>query len=129
MAILIFMLKYLEYRLFIRDLSTEFYVGIVAVLFTILGVWAGLRLTRKKIVLVGPEFVFNTDALRQLEISKREHEVLELLAQGHSNQEIADKLFVSLNTIKTHISNLFSKLDVKRRTQAVQKSKNLRLIP
>ena len=129
MAILIFMLKYLEYRLFIRDLSTEFYVGIVAVLFTILGVWAGLRLTRKKIVLVGPEFVFNTDALRQLEISKREHEVLELLAQGHSNQEIADKLFVSLNTIKTHISNLFSKLDVKRRTQAVQKGKNLRLIP
>ena len=129
MAILIFMLKYLEYRLFIRDLSTEFYVGIVAVLFTILGVWAGLRLTRKKIVLVGPEFVFNTDALRQLEISKREHEVLELLAQGLSNQEIADKLFVSLNTIKTHISNLFSKLDVKRRTQAVQKSKNLRLIP
>ena len=129
MAILIFMLKYLEYRLFIRDLSIEFYVGIVAVMFTILGVWAGLRLTRKKIVLVGPEFVFNTDALRQLEISKREHEVLELLAQGLSNQEIADKLFVSLNTIKTHISNLFSKLDVKRRTQAVQKSKNLRLIP
>ena len=129
MAILIFILKYLEYRLFIRDLSTEFYVGIVAVMFTILGVWAGLRLTRKKIVLVGPEFFLNEDALRQLEISKREHEVLELLAQGLSNQEIADKLFVSLNTIKTHTSNLFSKLDVKRRTQAVQKGKNLRLIP
>lgn len=129
MAILIFILKYLEYRLFIRDLSTEFYVGIVAVMFTILGVWVGLRLTRKKIVLVGPEFFLNEDALRQLEISKREHEVLELLAQGLSNQEIADKLFVSLNTIKTHTSNLFSKLDVKRRTQAVQKGKNLRLIP
>ena len=129
MAILIFMLKYLEYRLFIRDLSIEFYVGIVAVVFTILGIWVGLRLTRKKIILVGPEFVLNEDALRQLDISKRELEVLKLLAQGLSNQEIADKLFVSLNTIKTHTSNLFSKLDVKRRTQAVQKGKNLRLIP
>ena len=62
MAILIFLLKYLEYRLFVRDLSTEFYVGIVAVIFTVLGVWAGLRLTRKKIVLVGPDFVLNENA-------------------------------------------------------------------
>lgn len=129
MAILIFLLKYLEYRLFVRDLSTEFYVGIVAVMFTILGVWAGLRLTRKKIVLVGPDFVLNENALQRLEISKREHEVLQLMATGLSNQEIADKLFVSLNTIKTHTSNLFLKLDVKRRTQAVQKGKELRLIP
>jgi DNA-binding CsgD family transcriptional regulator len=129
MAILIFLLKYLEYRLFVRDLSTEFYVGIIAVMFTILGVWVGLRLTRKRVVLVGPDFFLNEDALQRLEISKREHEVLELMAQGLSNQEIADKLFVSLNTIKTHTSNLFLKLDVKRRTQAVQKGKELRLIP
>ena len=129
MAVLIFLLKYLEYRLFLRDLSTEFYVGIVAVMFTVLGVWVGLRLTRKKIVMVGPDFILNEDALQQLEISKREHEVLELMAQGLSNQEIADKLFVSLNTIKTHSSNLFLKLDVRRRTQAVQKGKELRLIP
>ncbi len=129
MAVLIFLLKYLEYRLFVRDLSIEFYVGIVAVMFAILGVWAGKRLTRRKIVLVGPVFILNEDALQQLEISKREHEVLELMAQGLSNQEIADKLFVSLNTIKTHSSNLFLKLEVKRRTQAVQKGKELRLIP
>ncbi len=129
MAILIFLLKYLEYRLFVRDLSTEFYVGIVAVMFTILGVWAGLRLTSKKIVLVGPDFILNENELLRLEISKREHEVLQLMATGLSNQEIADKLFVSLNTIKTHTSNLFLKLEVKRRTQAVQRGKELRLIP
>jgi two-component system, NarL family, response regulator LiaR len=128
MAILIFALKYLEYRLVVRDLSTEFYVGIIAVFFTGLGVWAGLRLTSRKVILIGPEFVFNEGELHRLGISKREHEVLELMAKGLSNQEIADKLFVSLNTIKTHTSNLFLKLEVSRRTQAVQKAKELRLI-
>ena len=64
-----------------------------------------------------------------LGISKREYEVLELMARGLSNQEIADALFVSINTIKTHVSNLFLKLDTKRRTQAIQKAKELRLIP
>lgn len=129
MAILIFLLKYLEYRLLIRDLTIEFYVGIVAVMFTILGVWVGVRLTRKKVVLVGSKFILNENELHRLEISKRELEVLELMAKGLSNQEIADKLFLSLNTIKTHSSNLFLKLEVKRRTQAVQKGKELRLIP
>ena len=129
MAILIFLLKYLEYRLLVCDLTIEFYVGIVAVMFTILGVWVGVRLTRKKVVLVGSKFILNENELHRLEISKREHEVLELMAQGFSNQEIADKLFLSLNTIKTHSSNLFLKLEVKRRTQAVQKGKELRLIP
>ncbi len=129
MAILIFLLKYLEYRLLVRDLTIEFYVGIVAVMFTILGVWVGVRLTRKKVVLVGSKFILNENELHRLEISKRELEVLELMAKGLSNQEIADHLFVSLNTIKTHTSNLFLKLDAKRRTQAVQKGKALRLIP
>lgn len=129
MAVLIFILHYLEYRLFVRDLSIEFYVGIIAIMFTVLGVWAGLRLTRKKIMLIGPDFILNENELLRLEISKREHEVLQLMAQGLSNQEIADKLFVSLNTIKTHTSNLFLKLEVKRRTQAVQRGKELRLIP
>ena len=129
MAILIFLLKYLEYGLLIRDLTIEFYVGIVAVMFTILGVWVGVRLTWKKVVLVGSEFILNENELHRLEISKRELEVLELMAKGLSNQEIADHLFVSLNTIKTHTSNLFLKLDAKRRTQAVQKGKALRLIP
>ena len=129
MAVLIFVLKYMEYRLLVRDLSTEIYVGIIAVMFTALGIWAGLRLTQKKVIMVGAEYIFNGTELQRLGISKREHEVLELMAKGLSNQEIADKLFVSLNTIKTHTSNLFLKLEVSRRTQAIQKAKELRLIP
>jgi len=129
LAALVFLLKYLEYRMFVRDLSIEFYVGIVALMFTILGVWVGQRFTRQKVVMVGPDFVLNENELLRLNISKREYEVFQLMAEGLSNQEIADKLFVSLNTIKTHISNIFLKLEVNRRTQAVQKGKELRLIP
>ena len=129
LAVLVFLLKYLEYSLLVRDLSIEFYVGIVAIFFTTLGVWAGLKLTRRKVLMVGPDFILNEVDLRRLGISKREHEVLNLMAQGLSNQEIADKLFVSLNTIKTHSSNLFLKLEVSRRTQAIQKAKVLSLIP
>ena len=129
LAALVFLLKFLEYRFIIRDLSFEFYFGIVAILFTALGIWAGLKLTRKKIVLVGPQFILNEPELLRLGISKRELEVLESISQGLSNQQIADKLFVSLNTIKTHSSNLFLKLEVSRRTQAVQRAKELSLIP
>jgi DNA-binding CsgD family transcriptional regulator len=124
LAALVVTLKYLEYRLIVRDLSIEFYVAIVAVFFTGLGVWAGLRLTRKATGVVAPEFRLNESALQRLGISKREHEVLALMAQGLSNQEIADRLFVSLNTIKSHASNLFLKLEVSRRTQAIQKGKD-----
>ena len=123
------LLKFVEYRLFVRDLSMEFYVGVVAVLFTSLGVWVGLKLTRKKVILISPDFVFDQPALDRLGISKREFEVLGLIASGLSNQEIADKLFVSVNTIKSHSSNLFQKLDVSRRTQAIQRAKELRIIP
>jgi NarL family two-component system response regulator LiaR len=130
LAALIFLLKQLQYRYLIRDLSIEFYMGLLAVLFTAVGIWAGLRLTRKKIVTVPvSNFRFDPSRLEKLGISKREHEVLELISQGLSNQEIADKLFVSVNTIKTHLANLFMKLEVKRRTQAVQKGKEMMLIP
>lgn len=129
LAVLVFLLKFVEYRFLVRDLSIEFYIGAVAVLFTVLGIWAGRKLTRKKVVTVGPAFVLNEVELQRLGISKREHEVLGLMAQGLSNQEIADHLFVSLNTVKTHTSNLFLKLEVSRRTQAVQRGKQLRLIP
>jgi DNA-binding CsgD family transcriptional regulator len=129
LAVLIALMKYIEYQFLAKSFSIEFYVGVVAIFFTGLGVWAGLKLTRKQIKVVGPEFVQNETELSRLEISKRELEVLEHMATGFSNQEIADKLFLSLNTVKTHTSNLFLKLDVKRRTQAVQKAKNLGLIP
>ncbi len=129
LAALTGILKFIEYRFFVRDLSLEFYLGVVAILFAGLGVWAGLRLTRRKVVIANPDFKLNEPELQRLGISKREYEVLELIAQGLSNQEIADKLFVSLNTVKTHSSNLFMKLDARRRTQAVRRAKEFGLLP
>jgi NarL family two-component system response regulator LiaR len=131
LALLVALLKFLEYRYFVRALSLEFYIGLLAVFFTGLGIWAGIKLTKRKPIVVTPtssDFVLNGDNLIKFNISKRELEVLELIAIGLSNQEIADKLSVSLNTVKTHTSNLFQKLDVKRRTQAIQKAKALSLI-
>jgi two-component system, NarL family, response regulator LiaR len=130
LAALIALLKFLEYRYIVRELSIEFYLAIVAVLFVMLGIWVGQRLTGKKAIVVPSQtFVLDQQRLENSGISKREHEVLELMAKGLSNQEIADKLFVSLNTVKTHSANLYVKLDAKRRTQAIQKAKDLLLIP
>jgi len=129
LAALVAILKYIEYRFLIRDVSMEIYVGLIAVMFTALGIWAGPRLTKRRVVFVDPNFVLNEEELERRGISKREQEVLELMAKGLSNREIADKLFVSVNTVKTHLSNLFLKLEVARRTQAIQRAKELRLIP
>jgi len=132
LAVLIVLLKQLEYRYFIKDFSFEFYAGVIALLFTVLGVWVGLKLTKRKTVIINKlveDFKVNENTMRELGISGREYEVLKLIAQGYSNQEIADKLFISLNTVKTHSSNLFVKLDVKRRTQAIQRAKEMALIP
>ena len=129
MAGLIGLLKFVEYRFFIRDIPLEFYMGLVAVMFTALGIWAGLRLTRPKIIETVIPFEIDADNLKKHSISKREYEVLELISQGLSNQEIAEKLFVSTSTVKTHVSSLFSKLDARRRTQAIQRAKELRIIP
>ena len=129
MAALIGLLKFIEYRFFVRDIPLEFYIGIVAIMFTALGVWAGLRLTRPRVIETGTPFFLNEANLRKVGISKREYEVLELIAQGLSNQEIADKLFVSISTVKTHAANIFAKLDARRRTHAIQRAKELRIIP
>jgi DNA-binding NarL/FixJ family response regulator len=133
MAVLIAVLKAIEYRYVVRDIPLEFYVGAVALMFTALGIWAGLKLTRPKIVrqIVETDTPFRLDEenLRKLGISRREYEVLELIAAGHSNQEIADKLFVSTSTIKTHVSNVLAKLDASRRTEAIAKAKEMRIIP
>jgi len=130
LAVLVFFLKFIEYKFFVRDFSLEFYLGLIATLFTGVGIWAGLKITRKKTVIVDTEnFSVDEEQLKHLGISKREYEVLKLMAKGLSNQEIADKLFVSLNTVKTHSSNIFQKLDARRRTQAIQRAKELRLIP
>jgi DNA-binding CsgD family transcriptional regulator len=122
-------LKFIEYRFFIRDLSLEIYLGFVATFFTGLGVWAGRRLTRKKVIIANPDFKLNEIELRRRGISQREYEVLELIAQGLSNREIAKKLFVSLNTVKTHSSNIFMKLNARRRTEAIRRAKELQLLP
>ena len=139
LAFLLFLLKWLELRFIIFDHSFEIYIGFIAVIFTTLGIWLALKLSKPKIETVVVEkevyvqrnenFVLDTSLVAQLELSKRELEILNLLAQGHSNQEIAAKLFVSLSTVKTHIQNLFEKLDVKRRIQAIEKARSLNLIP
>lgn len=130
LALLAFILKFIEYRFLVRDLTIEFYIGAVAVFFTALGVWAGIRLTAKhqKTIPASAAPTEKGESLARSGISQREYEVLALMAEGYSNQEIADRLFLSLNTIKTHTSNLFNKLDVKRRTQAVQKAKELGIL-
>jgi two-component system, NarL family, response regulator LiaR len=139
LAFLLFLLKWLEIRFIIFEHSFEIYIGFIAVIFTALGIWLALKLSKPKIKTVvvekevyvnrNEDFVPNTPLISQLELRKRELEILGLLAHGHSNQEIAAKLFVSLSTVKTHLQNLFEKLDVKRRTQAVEKAKRLHLIP
>ena len=130
LAALLFLMQWLQFGFMIRDLSLEFYLGVVAVVFTAIGIWTGLKLTQPKTkVIIQTDFSFNEAECNRLGISKRELEVLQLMAKGFSNQEIADKLFVSLNTVKTHSSNLFIKLEVKRRTQAIQRSKELMIIP
>lgn len=118
--------------------TLEIYIGLIAIIFTALGIWLALKLTKpkketiiieKEIYVSDTEFIQDRNQLEKLNLSKREMEVLELIAQGCSNQEIASQLFVSLPTIKSHSSKLFEKLDVNRRTQAVEKAKRLKLIP
>ena len=139
LAVLLFLLKWLEARYILLDQQLDIYLGIIAVLFTALGVWLALKIRKpkietviveKKVVLTsGPEFILNEEEVRRLNLSKRELEVLQLMADGLSNQEIASKLFVSLNTIKTHSAQIFEKMEVKRRTQAVDMAKRLCIIP
>ncbi len=135
LAILIILVRWLEIRFIIMQHSFEIYAGGIALIFTMLGIWLALKLSKPKIETKVIErevfmngFEFNQFAFDALGLSKRELEVLQLMATGLSNQEVADQLFVSLNTIKTHISRLFEKLDVKRRTQAIEKAKKLALI-
>ena len=134
---LIVVLKLLEFKFLVIEHSLEIYAGLVAVIFASLGIWLGLKLTKKQEVLVVKEvpvpatqpFTLNEQRLKDLGITRRELEILELIAQGMSNREIADKLFVSENTVKTHSSRLFDKLSARRRTQAVQIGKEMGLIP
>ncbi|HEV3411586.1 MAG TPA: LuxR C-terminal-related transcriptional regulator [Puia sp.] len=136
LALLLFLLKWLEWRYLIMDHAIELYSGAIAVIFTGLGIWLAIKLARPKLqtVIVEKEVyvkepgTVNEKELARLGLSARELEVLQLMAEGLSNQEIAARLFVSLNTIKTHSANIFEKLDVRRRTQAIDKAKRLNII-
>ncbi len=139
LAAIVFLMKWLEYKFVIIDHALEIYIGAVAFVFTILGIWLTLKLRKphiqtvvveKEVYIQKPMLGFEPDEqqLLKMGISKREWEVLSLMSQGLSNQEIANQLFVSLNTVKTHGSNLFLKLDVKRRTQAIEKGKRMGMI-
>lgn len=137
MAILLLLLRLLEYKFLVLEYKIEIYAGIIAIIFLLIGIWVANKVTKPKVETVVVEkevkifqdnFSINTEAIETLKISSRELEVLQLMAKGLSNQEIADALFVSLHTIKTHNANLFEKLEVKRRTQAVEVAKKLQII-
>lgn len=136
-GILIAVLKWSEYRFLVIEHSFEIYGGLIAATFAILGIWLGLKLTgtQQKIVVKevrvpsGQPFLPDEKKREDLGITRRELEILERMAQGMSNREIAEKLFVSENTVKTHSSRVFDKLGAKRRTQAVQLGKEFGLLP
>jgi DNA-binding CsgD family transcriptional regulator len=136
-GVLIAGLKAIEYRWLLVEHSVEIYGGLVAAVFASLGIWLGLRLTRREKTVVVREVVVRAPAtferdqvkVESLGITPRELEILELIAAGLSNREIAERVHVSENTVKTHSSRVFDKLGARRRTQAVQLGKELRLIP
>jgi DNA-binding CsgD family transcriptional regulator len=148
-GVLIAVLKLIEYRWLILQYSLEIYGGIIAALFSALGIWLGLKLTRTKETVVTREvqvpvevpvpvhvpvpiagsFQRNEGRVQQLGITPRELDILEAIAAGLSNREIAERLFVSENTVKTHAGRLFDKLSARRRTQVVQRAKEEGLIP
>jgi DNA-binding CsgD family transcriptional regulator len=142
-GVLIAVLRLIEYRFRVVEHALELYVGLVALVFVTLGVWLGRRLVRPPAVVIrevpvpGPAaptsgtepFEVDPARLEQLGITRREHEILQLIAAGLSNREIADRLYVSENTVKTHAGRVLSKLNARRRTQAVQLAKEAGLIP
>ena len=128
---LIVVLKLVEYRFLVVEHSLEIYGGLVALIFSGLGIWLGLKLTRppeRVVVRENGPFVLNTANVERLGVTPRELEILQLIAEGLSNREISEKLFVSENTVKTHSARIFTKLNARRRTQAVQIAKEAGLI-
>ncbi len=138
LAMLLVLLKWLEAHFIVFNYRLDIFIGCIAIIFTALGIWLALKLSKPKVetrviekeiyIETTPPGEINQKEIDRLGISKREMDVLTLMADGLSNEEIAEKLFVSLNTVKTHSSNLYVKLDVKRRTQATEKARRLKLI-
>ena len=138
MALLLLLIKWLEAHFIVFNYRLDFFIGAIAIVFTVLGIWLALKLVKPKVETRiiekevykdnSAQMKINQQEIAKLGLSKRELEVLNLMATGLSNEEIAAKLYIGLNTVKTHSSNIFLKLDVKRRTQAVEKAKRLTII-
>jgi len=130
LGLLVLLFKWFEYRFIVSDISLEIYISIIAIACAALGIWMGLKFTKPQpaLVIQNADFVKNDQKIEDVGLSTREIEVLELLAEGLSNQEIAEKLFISKNTVKTHTSSLYTKLGAQRRTQAVQLAKQWHII-
>ena len=134
LALLVLALKWLQWQFLILDNAIEIYIGFIALFFTLLGIWLARQLTKPKVktVVVEKEVpivsVPDKSLLEELNLSSREYEVLQLLAKGQSNNDIAENLYLSTSTVKTHLYNLYSKMEVKSRTQAMEKAKRLKNI-
>lgn len=134
LAILVFALKWLQWKFLIADNAFDIYIGIISIFFTVFGVWIATQLVKPKIktVIIEKEiaetYSLNETELKKLNLSSREYEVLQLLSKGNSNADLARKMYLSLSTVKTHVSNLYVKMDVKSRTQAIEKAKRLKII-
>jgi DNA-binding CsgD family transcriptional regulator len=127
LAVALAALEWLQARYAVRAVSSELYIGVLALAFTALGIWAGRRLTPHPAP-TGP-FERNAAAIRALGLTARECEILDLLASGRSNKELARSLGISPNTVKTHVAGLYGKLGVDRRIRAVEEARALALIP
>ena len=138
LALLLAVLKIVDYQFLVINNAFEIYAGIIALIFTVVGIWAGKKLTSSKeivrlvekpvIITERPNEEFRQRKMEEFSISKREAEVLDLMEKGLSNQEIAATLYISLSSVKTYVTRIFQKLNVERRTQAVQKAKSEGLI-
>ncbi len=139
LALLVFILKWLQWKFLIVENAIDIYIGLIAVFFTILGVWVATQLMKPRVeklilekevfVTVPAEGPVDQAELQKLNLSSREYEVLQLLAKGYSNADISKTLFLSLSTVKKHVSSLFVKMDVRSRTQSIEKAKRLKIIP
>ncbi|HMQ07327.1 MAG TPA: LuxR C-terminal-related transcriptional regulator [Saprospiraceae bacterium] len=138
LALLIFVLKWLQWKFIIMDNAIDIYIGMIAVLFTLLGIWVAKQLAKTQVekIFVEKEIfipypndgTINEKALEIFNLTQREYEILQLIVKGLSNADIASSLFLSLSTVKTHIYNLYMKLEVKRRSQAIEKAQRLKLV-
>lgn len=137
LAVLVFMLKWMQYKYLIVDYSIDIYVGLIALFFTAFGIWIATQLSNfyqapanvSELKEPIAHIAIDVKLLEKYNFTNREYEVLQQISKGYSNSEIAENLFLSLSTIKTHASNLYSKLEVKRRTQAIEKAKRLKILP